>query len=257
MVSDLEEKVALVTGGASGIGRAIVQAFLEHGVRVASVDLDKAGERVIAGSCCSTKGLFIRADLTQPDQAIQAVERAVEHFGRLDIVVNNAAILGHKEVIDHLCVDEVKRVIATNLEGPIWVSAQAATCMKQQGRGGVIINISSISAIRGSPLYPIYSATKAGLIGLTRSLAQQLGPHRIRINAVCPGSIGGTGLLTRSLGRDLTFQEVLGILQKIPLRRLGQPADIAGVVLFLASDQASFINGAILVVDGGEIAGCF
>jgi NAD(P)-dependent dehydrogenase (short-subunit alcohol dehydrogenase family) len=126
--------------------------------------------------------------------------------------------------------------------------------MKKQG-AGVIINISSIGALRGAPYYPVYSATKAALIGLTKSLAQQLGPHRIRVNCICPGSIGGTQLLIRSRGYGLSYEERLNLLKRIPLRRSGRPEEIASLVLFLASEDAAFLNGAVIVIDGGEYGG--
>jgi len=246
------EKVALVTGGASGIGQAIAQTFAYHGIRVAIIDIDEARGKDVATELSSSGSYFIHADVSHATAATKAVDTVSEHFGRIDIVVNNAGIVGGGGAIEDITIEQMREVIGTNLEGPLWICSRAAWHMKKQGSGGSIVNIGSIAAIRGAPYYPIYSATKAALIGLTKSLANQLGSFQIRVNCICPGSIGGTGLMSRSCGRGLTRGEILGILHKVPLRCIGRPQDVANLVFFLSSEKAAFINSAIIVADGGE-----
>lgn len=249
------EKVALVTGGASGIGLAIAQTFVYHGIRVAIIDIDEAREKEVVTELGNSGSYFIHADVSHPTAATKAVDRAVEHFGRIDIVVNNAGTVGNGGAIEEVTIEQVREVIGTNFEGAFWILSRAVWYMKKQGSGGSIINISSIAAIRGAPYYPIYSATKAALIGLTKSLAKQLGAYQIRVNCICPGSIGGTQLMRRSCGRGPTRDEILGIVQKVPLRRIGRTQDIANLVFFLSSEKASFTTGAVIVADGGEYGG--
>lgn len=245
---------AFITGGASGIGLAIARTFVERDYRVAIVDLDAdQGESAVAELSRTGPAVFIKTDVSRADDARNAIVSAVKSFGKLDVVVNNAGILGPDGFL--LCDDQkLERVIATNLCGPLWISKHAIAHMKQFG-GGSIINVSSISAYRGSPEYPAYAASKAALIGLTTSLARKYGRHNIKVNCICPGSVRDTNLSVHSGGAALTSQERLMLTSAIPTGRITSPQDIAETIFFLASPAAQAITGAALVVDGGETYG--
>jgi NAD(P)-dependent dehydrogenase (short-subunit alcohol dehydrogenase family) len=253
-------KTVLVTGGASGLGLGMAEVFAEAGYRVAIVDTNAENGAKRAEALCA-RGLvaqFVQADVTQEAQVEAAVEAVLTSWQRLDVVINNAGISGHAAPIHELAEAEIDEVLGVDLKGPLLVCKHAVLAQRKRG-GGVILNIASISAETGAALYAPYSAAKAGVIALTRSIARNVGRFNIRVNCISPGSVRGTRFMQTELGRELTREEELkltaGLLQKVPLARQGQPRDIAHLALFVASPLAAHIHGAVLTVDGGEHLG--
>jgi NAD(P)-dependent dehydrogenase (short-subunit alcohol dehydrogenase family) len=245
---------ALITGGASGIGLAIATLYAQRGYRVAIADIN-TDKGQIAASELERLGpaIFIPADVSHAGEARDAVVESVKKFGKLAVVINNAGILEPEGFILNTEA-ELERVIAVNLCGPVWICKHSIAHMKQHG-GGSIVNISSIAAFVGGTEHPTYSASKAGLIGLTKALARKYGRNNIRINCICPGSVRDTNILVRSRGTALTNQEKLELTSAIPLGRISTPQDIAEVVFFLTSPAAQTMTGAVIVADGGEMLG--
>ncbi|HEX7241879.1 MAG TPA: SDR family NAD(P)-dependent oxidoreductase [Longimicrobiaceae bacterium] len=252
--------MALVTGGAAGIGRATSEVLVENGWRVVIADVDVTAGTVAAGELAGSEGAaaaFVAADVGDARQAAVAVETALERWSRLDLVLNNAGVVGRGAPIDQLDETELERVIAANLKGPFHVCKHAVAAMRPRG-GGVILNVASITAARGSPDYAPYAATKAGVVALTRSLARRVGRFNIRVNCLELGSVEGTGLMRderRNLDPDTHRQQQLALARNIPLGRAAQPRDVAWLTLFLASPLARHIHGAVLTLDGGESLG--
>lgn len=240
---DLSGKVLVVTGGARGIGLDTARLWREYGGQAALLDLEElpAEDRLLS----------LRADVTQEAEVRSALATVWERYGRVDAVFHNAGVLGPQCSLEELSLTEWRAVIDVHLTGGFIVSKAAFPYLKQAG-GGVIIFNASIAALSGAPLYPAYAAAKAGLVSLTLSFARALGRHRIRVVAVCPGSVWGTGLLEEARGYPLTRQEMVQLIASIPLGRMASTRDIAEAVCFLASDRACHITGAVLPVDGGE-----
>lgn len=242
----LDGKVALITGGANGIGKITAQKFLEEGAKVVISDYNaEAGEATVQELQKFASITFIQADVSNTDQIKAMVQQTLEQYGNIDILVNNAGI-----TIDGLLTkmdeDSWEKVISVNLSGVFKCTKEVVSVMLEQG-SGVILNASSVVGIHGNIGQTNYAATKAGVIGLTKSWAKEFGPKGIRVNAVAPGFIV----------TDMTAkvpQKILDMMEsKTPLRKLGRPEDIAAAYLFLASKDASFINGTILSVDGGLV----
>jgi len=233
-----------VTGAASGIGAGIARRFVEAGASVALFDVNGDGARSLAAEL---DALPIEGDVSREDDVRGAVEQTVARFGSLDVLVNNAGINLVGTVAD-LTAERWDRQIAVNLKGAFLFSKYAVPRMR--GRGGSIVNISSVHAFVSWPGCPAYDASKAGMLALTRTMALDHGRDGIRVNAICPGYIQ-TPLLDAWLAavpdREATMRQILGFH---PLGRIGTPRDIAEAALFLASDAAAFISGATLVVDG-------
>ncbi|GAA1928114.1 glucose 1-dehydrogenase [Microbacterium aoyamense] len=240
-MTDLDGRVCLVTGAARGIGAAYARALHATGARVVIADiLDDAGEDLAAD--LGEGALYAHLDVTDEDQWAAAVEASIATFGTVDVLVNNAGI-ANAAPIEHLSTAKWDAVIAVNLTGTFFGCRAVVPVMKQQGRGS-IINISSVEGMRGSPGLHGYTAAKFGVRGLSQSLAVELGASGIRVNSVHPGFIR-TQMTTRIDPAHL----------EIPLGRPGEPEDLAGTIVFLASDASSFTSGAEFVVDGGMIAG--
>jgi 3-oxoacyl-[acyl-carrier protein] reductase len=242
----LDGKVALITGGANGIGKITAQKFLEEGAKVVISDYNaEAGEATAQELERFGKVTFVQADVANTDQIKAMVQQTIDTYGNIDILVNNAGI-----TIDGLLtkMDEEswEKVISVNLSGVFKCTKEVVLVMLEQG-SGVILNASSVVGIHGNIGQTNYAATKAGVIGLTKSWAKEFGPKGIRVNAVAPGFIV----------TDMTAkvpQKILDLMEsKTPLRKLGRPEDIAAAYLFLASEDAGFINGTILSVDGGLV----
>jgi 3alpha(or 20beta)-hydroxysteroid dehydrogenase len=240
-VSDLGGRVCLVTGGARGIGAAYARALHAAGARVVVADI-LADEGAALAADLGERAVFVTLDVTNEAQWDAAVAASVSAFGGIDVLVNNAGI-ANAAPIEHLTTAKWDAVIAVNLTGTFFGCRAVVPVMKAQGRGS-IINISSVEGMRGSPGLHGYTAAKFGVRGLTQSLAVELGPFGIRVNSVHPGFIR-TDMTTRIDPAHL----------EIPLGRPGDPADVAGTVVFLASDDSAFTSGGEFVVDGGMIAG--
>jgi meso-butanediol dehydrogenase/(S,S)-butanediol dehydrogenase/diacetyl reductase len=246
MMHGLKGKRTVITGGAGGIGTATAQRFIEEGVRVAVIDRDEAACKRLRQALPAVE-VIVSADVANPSEVAQAFERIDQHFGGLDILINNAGISIRHAFMD-ITPEEWRRVIETNLNGIFYAAQQAARRMLAR-KGGVIINMGSTNALTGYHYYADYNASKAGVVELTRSMALELGPG-IRVNAVCPGFI-----MTPMQEAEYTPEMQQAFEMKVPLRRLGSPADVAALFAFLASDEASYISGQFFVIDGGEIAG--
>ena len=250
MANLLTGKVALVTGAARGIGRAIAEVYAEHGARVAVADLLLDETRDVAGGINAGGGraIALQLDVTDPGSVQQAVDATVAEFGRLDILVNNAGIHRGHLIVD-LPMEDWEAVFAVNMRGTFLCSQAAARQMIEQGDGGCIINMSSASGKKPDPQGAAYCASKSAVIGFTRVLALELGEYGIRANAVLPGATD-----TKML-RDVT-DRVPGYMDDLvaatALDKIATPRDQANAFLFLASDLASHITGEQLVVAGGE-----
>jgi 2-deoxy-D-gluconate 3-dehydrogenase len=252
----LQGKVALVTGGAKGIGRGIAVRLAEAGADVAVVDIDEAAaaETVAEIQKKGRKGRFVRADLSRAEDAKGAVKTVVGAFGRIDIAVNNAGIFPMRPALD---LDEATwdRVIDLNLKGAFFIAQAAAAAMPG---GGSVVNIASIDAYHPSGNLAHYDASKGGMVMMTRSLAVEWAKRNIRVNGVAPGGIKTPGAaatmqtMATAMGADLD-SALAGFAQLVPLGRMGVPDDIALATLFLASDASSYVTGQTLVVDGGVL----
>ncbi|GFZ83644.1 3-oxoacyl-[acyl-carrier-protein] reductase FabG [Paenibacillus marchantiophytorum] len=242
----LTGKVALVTGASRGIGRAIALHLAEHGADVAvnyAGSETAAGEVVAAIEAMGRKAVKLRADVSSFQEADNLVKQTLEIFGKIDILVNNAGIT-RDNLIMRMKEEEFDQVIATNLKG-VFNCVKAVTRPMMKQRFGRIINISSVVGVLGNPGQANYVAAKAGVIGLTKATARELSSRGITVNAVAPGFIETD--MTDKLSAEMREH----MLKQIPLERLGQPEEIAKVVRFLASDDASYMTGQTLHVDGG------
>lgn len=249
MTQQLAEKAALVTGGASGNGRAIAQRLAAEGASVTVADI-REEPRLDGAPTHSTitedggAAQYVDTNVTRVDDLRAAVAETVDAYGSLDVMVNNAGIGGAFQDFVELDETDYQEMMDVNLKSVYFGSQVAAKQMRDQKAGGSIINMSSVGGIRGLAQQSVYCASKGGVTNLTRELALELGPVGIRVNAVNPGVVE-TAMTTV----DTDFAGTL--TEQIPLQRDGQPEDVAGAVAFLASDDASYVTGHNLVVDGG------
>ncbi|MFQ5611801.1 MAG: SDR family NAD(P)-dependent oxidoreductase [Anaerolineae bacterium] len=242
----LTNKRVLITGGASGIGAATAARFLQEGARVVVLDRDGAGCERIAGELPGLAGT-IAADVSDAAAVARAFEELDGLCGGLDVLINNAGISLRHALLD-ITPQEWQQVLEVNLNGVFFVAQQAARRMLAQG-SGVIINMGSTNALRGYPFYADYNASKAGVVELTRSMALELAPA-VRVVAVCPGYV-----MTPMQEAEYTPDMIAEVNRKIPLGRHARPEEIAALFAFLASDEAPFITGHPIIIDGGETAG--
>jgi len=242
----LKDKRVLITGGAGGIGTATAARFLEEGARVAVMDRDEAACRRLESQLPALTGT-VGADVSDADDVARAFEVLDDLLGGPDILINNAGISIRHRFMD-ISPREWRKVMAVNLDGVFFVAQQAAQRMLS-GSGGIILNMGSTNGLMGYPYYADYNTSKAGVIELTRSMALELAPH-VRVNAICPGFI-----LTPMQEAEYTPEMRRAFASKVPLNKLGRPADVAALFAFLASDDAGFITGQHFVIDGGEITG--
>jgi NAD(P)-dependent dehydrogenase (short-subunit alcohol dehydrogenase family) len=249
MKSAFDGKVAIVTGAGSGIGRATAAALAEQGARVAIVDRDEAAAVTTAQSIGGPdRALAVRADTSRESDVMAMVARIHEAWGRVDVLHNHAGIL-HPADASILDVPEeaIDATLATNVKGQMLVAKHVGRAMVSSG-GGAIVNTASDLALIALPGVCAYVTSKAAIAGLTRAMAADLAPHRIRVNAVGPGFIS-----TRMTAGLEANQEIMdGMRQSYLIKDLGQPEDVAGAVLYLLSEQARFITGTLLLVDGGH-----
>lgn len=250
----LDGKVAVITGAASGIGAATAIRFAKEGAAVVVADLNVEGGTAIVARCTAAggRGCFQRTDVSQEVEVKAAIDRAVKEYGRLDIVFNNAGLGGALGPIEQVTVEDWDRTQAILLRGVFLGIKHAVEPMRRQG-GGSIISTASVAGIRGAAGPHAYSAAKAAVINLTRSVAIELAKDRIRVNCICPGGINTPLISGRVPGGEAVTAQFMAALQPIP--RAGVPDDIANMALYLASDESSFVTGAAMVVDGGFTAG--
>jgi NAD(P)-dependent dehydrogenase (short-subunit alcohol dehydrogenase family) len=254
MPDRLKNKVAIVTGGSAGIGQATSELFAEEGAKVVVANPHEvAGEECVAQiRARGGEAIFVRTDISKEEDCRSVCDRAVETFGQLNILVNNGArfILRGLEAT----VAEWHEILEVNVIGTALMSRYASKYMEQAG-GGAIVNVGSISSFIAQPSFITYSTTKAALVQMTRNMALDLAPHNIRVNCVCPGTI-----LTRASYEHMdkagqTLEELIADQAPLHLlKRIGEPREVAYPILFLASDEASFITGTHLMVDGGYTA---
>ena len=254
----LEGKVAIVTGGAQGIGRASAMRFASEGAKVAVADLQEAGARTVAEEISQAGGeaIGMAVDVRNRDQAQAVVDETVARFGGVDILMNNAGVI---KITPFLEIEEEEwdLLFNVNCKGLLWFAKAAARQMIEQGRGGKIINVASQAGRRGEALVLTYCASKAAVISMTQSMALALAPHKINVNAIAPGIVD-TPLWESN---DRRFAELLGMevgepkrtfVATIPLGRIEQPEDVAGMAAFLASPDSDYITQQCYNVDGGN-----
>jgi NAD(P)-dependent dehydrogenase (short-subunit alcohol dehydrogenase family) len=250
----LTGQAAVVTGGGGGIGRGIAMGLAEFGADVAVVDIDPAAAERVA-ELIRAKGRraqAITADMTDRDAARSAIAATLEAFGAVDILVNNVGGTRPIKFVD-MTDRQIDRQIDINLRGLIAITQAGAKAMIARGAGGSIINVASIEGLRAAPTYGVYSACKAGMLNLTRTLALELGEHRIRVNAIAPDVVPTENML-RFQPDMLAPERRAGFASYIPLERVGDLDDCAGAVVFLASSLARYVTGTTLSVDGGTWA---
>jgi len=241
-------KVAVVTGAATGIGRQAALCFAEAGVRVALLDTVVSAAEDVAHAIERTgaKAIVLRTDVSRADDVRDAIDTTVATFGRLDIAFNNAGIAPRGAPVAEFDEDEWDRTIAVNLKG-VWLCMKHECRHMLQSGGGAIVNTSSIMGLVSGPGLSAYSASKSGVIGLTKSVAIDYASRGIRVNAVCPGGIAHTAITDRPENRD----DMARLTQATPMARLGEPRDIAETVMWLCSPAARFVTGQAIAVDGG------
>lgn len=252
MPKRFKNKVVLITGGGSGIGRSTALAFAKEGAKVVVADVvdTRGNETVQMINDTGREAIFIKTDISRPADAENMVKVAVETYGRIDILFNNAGIAGYPVRLAELSVEDWDRVIDINLKGVFLGSKYTIPVMLEQGKG-VIINNASSSGIIPIPRVSVYAAAKAGVIQLTKAMAIEYGGENIRVNCICPGFIE-TPMTSIIIPPDSESRDYSHLW---PLTKPGNPEDIAKAALYLASDDSSFVTGTSLVVDGGWLAG--
>lgn len=257
-MSRLANKVALVTGGGSGIGEATVRLFVAEGAAVVIADIQDDRGRRVAGEL-GPRAAYVHADVSREDDVQAAVAETVRRFGRLDCMFNNAGYGGVGGRIAEILVAGFDETLGVLLRGVFLGMKHAAPVMQAQGSGSIISTASVAGMVTGLGPH-VYSAAKAAVIHLTRSVAMELGEHHVRVNCICPGGIA-TPIFGKGLGLSIERAEAIvplmkGVLENLqPIKRSGLPDDIAQAALWLASDDATFVNGHALVVDGGLTGG--
>jgi 3-oxoacyl-[acyl-carrier protein] reductase len=245
----LATKIALVTGAASGFGAEIARTFARAGAEVVLLDIDAGGARAVAASI-GAETLAVAGDVTSAPDVTAAVARTLERHGRLDIVVNNAGWTHRNRPLLEVSEAEFDKVYAVNVKSIYHMTQAVVPLMRRQG-GGCIINTGSTAGIRPRPGLTWYNGSKGAVHLLSRSMAAELAPDKIRVNCVAP-VIGETGLLESFMGLPDTAANRAKFIATIPLGRLSRPIDVANACLYLASDEAEFITGVVLEVDGGR-----
>jgi 3-oxoacyl-[acyl-carrier protein] reductase len=250
----LKDKVILITGGTSGIGEACTELFARHGAKVITMSIQQEAGTALAkrlgdeGLTC----LFHFGDTSQEADVKAAVDLAVTQFGRLDCVHANAGVLRNQKITD-ITLDDFHALINVNLLGPVLVAKYAIPVMERQGQG-VICFTTSVAADIGFPAHGVYGASKAAVVALMRSLTTDHSPHGVRFVAVSPGTIDTPMLAASCAGWDTPRDELYAkVAKKIPVQRMGQPIDVAHAVGFLLTDEAGFINGSVIHLEGGTL----
>jgi NAD(P)-dependent dehydrogenase (short-subunit alcohol dehydrogenase family) len=250
----LKNKVAVITGAASGMGRATALLFAKEGAAVVLTDLNAQGGEIAVAECAAAgaRAVFQRTDVTIEADIKSAVDRAVKEYGRLDIMYNNAGIAGAVGPIEKIETKDWDRTIATLLRA-VYLGMKYSIPVLRKSGGGSIISTASVAALRGVGYLAAYSAAKAAVLNLTEAVAIEVGRDKIRVNCICPGGVN-TPLIHRGVpGAYETGEQRMAKMQPIP--RAGRPEDIANMALFLASDESEWISGTAMVVDGGLATG--
>jgi 3-oxoacyl-[acyl-carrier protein] reductase len=246
----LATKIALVTGAAAGFGAGIARRYAAEGARVVCADINLPGAEAIAQE---VGGVAVGGDVSQGPDVAAMVAKAVDAFGGLDIVVNNAGTTHRNQPMLDVTDAEFDRIYAVNVKSIYWMAQHAVPLLRRQGRGGCIVNIASTAGIRPRGGLTWYNGTKGAVNIITLSMAQELGKDRIRVNAICP-VMGETALLEAFMGMPDTPENRARFLGTIPLGRMSTAADVANAALFLAEDSSNFLTGVLLPVDGGRTA---
>jgi len=251
LANRLKDKVAIVTGGAHGIGRATAVLFAEEGAKVTIADPSVQAGEACAASIRETRGeaIFVRTDISSEDDCRNCCDQTVGTFDRLDVLVNNGAVFVLKGL--EASIEDWQHVLGVNVVGTALMSRFASEYMKQFG-GGSIVNLGSISSFVAQPSFVTYSATKAAILQMTRNMAMDLAPFKIRVNCICPGTVLTRASEEHMARVGMTREEFIAAEgPKNLLNHVGEPREVAYPILFLASDEASFITGTHLMVDGG------
>lgn len=248
----LKDKVAIVTGARSGIGLVTALRFASEGAKVVVADVRDASEEVREMIERGAEGVFVQVDVSSEAQVKILMERTLAAYGRLDVLVNNAGIELAKKVTD-TSEAEWDRLMNVNLKG-VFLCSKAAIAVMQRGGGGVIVNVASELGLVGGSEIAAYCASKGGVVQLTKAMAIDHAADRIRVNCVCPGPVSTPLLEAIVEASSNPEEERRRIEEKTPLKRLGQPDEIANVILFLASDESSYMTGSVVLVDGGWTA---
>ena len=250
----LKDKVAIVTGGGSGFGEAIAKRFAEEGAKLVVNDIDDKGGNRVAQDIDRAQGqgsaIYVRADVSRSEDVASLIKTSLDRYGRIDIMVNNAGITHVNQPMLDVGEAEFDRIFAVNVKAIYLAAKHLVPVLRKQGTGGAIINTASTAGIRPRPGLVWYNGSKGAVITLTKGMAAELGPDQIRVNALCPVA-GDTPLLPSFLGGN-TEAHRQRFIATVPLGRLSMPSDVANAALYLASDEAAFITGVALEVDGGR-----
>jgi len=260
MIVDLNGKVSLVTGAANGIGRAIALTLARSGSDIIVTDIEQDAGQAVTNDiqALGAKAIFVKADVSSPQQMVRMAQEAVDACGKIDILINNAGI-GVNKPEDRVPMydfdeDLWDRLVSVNLSGAFYCSRAVAKTMIPR-RYGKIVNIGSVMGLVPARMQCAYNATKAGLLNLTKAMALELAPYRINVNAIAPGSIVTRATNQKFYQNPEAADKVSSLLSHIPLGHPGQPQDVANAVLFMVSDASSYTTGAVLTVDGGWTCG--
>ena len=247
----LKDRVAVITGGGSGFGEGMARRFAAEGAKVVVNDLQEVSGRRVADAIAGAGGraVFVRADVAKPADVKALVKAAVDAYGRIDILVNNAGYTHRNQPMLNVREEVFDRIFAVNVKAIYLAAVEVVPLMKKQG-GGSILNTASTAGLRPRPGLTWYNASKGAVITMTKSMAAELAPDRIRVNCLCPVA-GETGMLADFMGGD-TPENRARFQASVPLGRLSTPEDIANAALYLSSDEANFITGVALEVDGGR-----